>query len=102
MSIYLDTSGIQTNGSGRRHRRVTHRRVMGRGFWGSLWNGVKSVAPSVLRSTGVLSKAANLIPYVGAPASALIRSQGYGRRRVRRRVGGATGGKRRVVRRRRY
>lgn len=72
-------------GLGKR-RRTTRRRRVGAGIFGDIWNGIKTYAPAVLRATGLASKAANYIPYVGPMASALIKSQGYGRRRAKRRI----------------
>lgn len=66
-----------------------HRQTMqGAGFWGDLWDGVKSVAGPVIdiaRKTGAISKIANATgnPEIGAIAGSL----GFGKRK-RRQAGG--------------
>lgn len=97
MSFYLDTNTM--HGVGRKRRTTVRRRRVGAGFFGDVWSGIKSVAPAVLRATGLASKAANFIPYVGPAASAIIRSQGYGRAPVRRRRAAVGGRRKRRVRR---
>jgi len=69
-------------------RRV--RRSRGMGFFGDLWDGIKSVgsavlpvANEVLKKSGLVSQGLSMIPGVGGIASGLARSAGYGRRRKR-------------------
>lgn len=83
-------------GLGRRRRRTTTRR--GRGFFGDLWNGIKSVAGpinSVLKSTGI---AGNLASAYNPTLGATVKALGYGKRRTLRRS--MTGMRRRRTKRR--
>jgi hypothetical protein len=66
--------------------------MIGHGFFGDLWSGIKNVgrqavglAPALWRS-GLVSKAASMIPGIGAPAGALVKSLGGRRRRLVRKT----------------
>ena len=59
---------------------------VGRGFFSSLWKGVKSAVPAVfnvakdaVKKSGILGNLASSIPGVGAAAGAATRALGYGR-----------------------
>jgi len=63
--------------------------MQGTGFWGDLWDGIKSVAGpinSVLKSTGI---AGNLASAYNPTAGAAVKALGYGRRQT----GGRRGAK---------
>lgn len=82
MSDLLGLTGL-----GRRRRRTTRR---GRGFFGDLWSGIKTVAGPVndiLKSTKILSSVASAIPQTRSFAP-VVGALGYGRkrRRTRRRM----------------
>ena len=81
-----------TGGKRRRVRRI------GRGFLDTL-KSVASVALPYIKQSGVAGDAAKLIPGIGGPASAIVKSLGWGKLRSirrRRRIGGLR--KRRVIR----
>lgn len=143
MSLYLDSNQVAGLGRHRVHhggallglgRRKIHRhrrvggallglgrrsRRYGRGFFGDVWNGLKSgvskIIPSVhnlIKNTGAISKGLSFVPGIGGLASGAAKALGYGRRRrvYRKRRGGALSerarlllglGRRRIVRRRR-
>jgi hypothetical protein len=68
-----------------RKRKMSKKVIMtGRGFFDSLWSGIKSVAGPVndiLKSTKAISTIGSLIPNAGAQTGAKIASQlGYGKK----------------------
>lgn len=87
---------IPKSGAGRK-RRVRRR---GAGFFGDMWDGIKSVGRTaagilpindILKGTHALSTGLAFVPGIGPAASGLARSAGYGRkkRRVKRVKGGS-------------
>ena len=93
------SKSLAMNGYRPRRRRVARRRPMrGRGFFGNLWSGVKSVGSKIgnfVKDQKLISKGLALIPHAGAQAAAKVAGQVGLRPRRRRRVA-----RRRTVRRR--
>jgi hypothetical protein len=66
---------------------IRRRRLRGRGFFGNLWNGVKSAASGIhdfVKSNRLGSRLLAMTPYKGAAAAAGALGYGRRRRRVRR------------------
>ncbi len=82
------TRRVAVRGVGTRRVRVTRRRrLVGRGFFNSLWSGIKSVG-SFIKDNKLISRGLSLIPHAGAQTAGNIAGQlGLGRkRRIRRRI----------------
>ena len=84
-------------GARRRRRRVggvRRRRLHGRGIFGDIWSGIKSVASKIplstvndaLKRTGLVSSGLSMLPGIGGVASGLARQAGYARRRRHRKT----------------
>ena len=72
-----------------RKRKVTRKRL-GKGFFGDMWDGIKSVGRTaagilpindILKGTHAISSGLAFVPGIGPVASGLARSAGYGRRK---------------------